>query len=474
MTAAARSVVRGKRVVLPDGVHPASIHIEGGQIVRVDAYDASAPGASAFDAGGLVVFPGVVDTHVHINDPGRAHWEDFEHATRAAAAGGVTTVVDMPLNSIPPTTTVAGFEAKLMAAAGRCSVDVGFWGGVVPGNARSLEALTQMGVLGFKCFLSPSGVDEFSHVTERDLCEALPILARLQMPLLAHAELPSKLRDPDPAGDARDYSTWLSSRPPGSECAAIELLAALAGKTGARIHIVHLAASNALPILDRARAAGLPITVETCPHYLTFASADIAHGDTAFKCAPPIREENHRERLWQGLGRGEIDLIATDHSPSPPEMKRLEDGDFLQAWGGIASLQLGLRAVWTGASARGYGLPDVARWMSAAPARLAGLDRTKGAIVVGHDADLVIWDPEDEEVIDPSRLHHRHPLTPYAGLSLKGRIHRTILRGQTVFEDGRSVPGLGRFILGRQERTSAARERGGKSEEGSPSNHTEC
>jgi allantoinase len=449
MTAAARSVVRGKRVVLPDGVQPASIHIEGGRIVRLDAYEAPAAGAIEFDAEGLVVSPGLVDTHVHINDPGREHWEGFDHATRAAAAAGVTTLVDMPLNSIPPTTTVEGFGAKLTAAAGHCCVDVGFWGGVVPGNVSSLEPLAQMGVLGFKCFLPPSGVDEFSHVAEGDLREALPVLARLRMPLLAHAELPSKLHDPDPVRDARDHSTWLSSRPAESECAAIELLVALGHAAGARIHIVHLAASTALPIVSRARATGLSITVETCPHYLTFAAADIAAGDTTFKCAPPIREERHREGLWQGLGRGEIDLIATDHSPSPPGLKKLEDGDFLRAWGGVASLQLGLRAVWTGASARGYGLADVARWMAAAPARLAGLDRMKGAIAVGHDADLVIWDPEDEDVIDPSRLHHRHPLTPYAGMSLKGRIQRTILRGQTVFEDGRFVPGLGRLILGR-------------------------
>jgi allantoinase len=460
--------------VLPDGVHPASIHIEGGQIVRIGAYEASPAADAEFDAGCLVVSPGVVDTHVHINDPGRAHWEGFEHATRAAAAGGVTTLVDMPLNSIPPTTTVEGLEAKLAAAAGRCFVDVGFWGGVVPGNAASLEPLARMGVLGFKCFLAPSGVDEFSHVTERDLVEALPIVARLQRPLLAHAELPSKLLDPDPLGDARSHSTWLSSRPPESECAAIELLTALSRASGARIHIVHLAASNALPIVDRARAAGLPVTVETCPHYLTFAAADIAPGDTAFKCAPPIREERHREALWQGLGRGAIDLIATDHSPSPPELKRLDEGDFLRAWGGIASLQLGLRAVWTGASARGFGLVDLARWMAAAPARLAGLDGIKGAIAVGHDADLVIWDPEHEDIIDPLRLQHRHPLTPYAGMSLKGRIHRTIVRGNAVFDDGRFVPGTGTLLLGRRRQTHGASRRAGESDARRRADQSEC
>jgi allantoinase len=444
------SVVRGRRVVLPDGVRPASIHIEAGRIVRIDAYDTSAGGG--FDAGNLVVFPGLVDTHVHINDPGRADWEGFDHATRAAAAGGVTTLVDMPLNSIPPTTSVENFEAKLTAAAGRCCVDVGFWGGVVPGNARALEPLGEMGVLGFKCFLSPSGVDEFNHVAERDLREALPILARLQVPLLAHAELPSRLKDPDPDRDARDYATWLVSRPPESECAAIELLAALARTSGAHVHIVHLAAATALPILQTARAAGLSMTVETCPHYLTFAAGDVARGATAFKCAPPIRENDHRERLWQGLGSGEIDLIATDHSPAPSELKRLVDGDFLRAWGGVASLELGLRAVWTGASARGYSLEHVAHWMAKAPARLAGLDRTKGSIAVGHDADLVVWDPDAEDVVDPSRLQHRHPVTPYAGMRLKGRIHRTLLRGDAVFDEGRFVPEIGRLVLGRNAR----------------------
>lgn len=443
----ARSVVRGKRVVLSDGVRPASVHIEAGRIVGIETYDAPSARAIDIDAGSLVVFPGLVDTHVHINDPGRADWEGFEHATRAAAAGGVTTVVDMPLNSIPATTTVEAFDAKLAASAGRCHVDVGFWGGVVPGNARALEPLTRMGVLGFKCFLAPSGVDEFSRVSESDLREAMPVLAGLQVPLLAHAELPAKLVEP--VGEATDYATWLNSRPPESECAAIELLIALADKSGAHVHVVHLAAADALRILTAARTAGLPVTVETCPHYLTFAAEDIARGATAFKCAPPIRTKDHRERLWQALGSSEIDLIATDHSPAPSELKRLADGDFLGAWGGIASLELGLRAVWTGASARGYGLHDVARWMAEAPARLAGLNRTKGSIAVGRDADLVVWDPDAQDVVDPFGLHHRHPLTPYAGMRLRGKIRKTLLRGDVVFEEGRFVPGKGRLILGR-------------------------
>jgi allantoinase len=442
-------VVRGERVVLPDGVRPASIHIEDGRIVRIDSHDTFSPASPNIDAGSAVVFPGLVDTHVHINDPGRAHWEGFDHATRAAAAGGVTTIVDMPLNSIPPTTTVEGFEAKIIASARRCHVDVGFWGGLVPGNATALEALTKMGVLGFKCFLSPSGVDEFGHVAEADLRDALPTLARLRVPLLAHAELPSRLLDPPSGSDVRAYATWLASRPPESECAAIELLIALARTSGAHVHVVHLAAASALAILGAARAAGVPISVETCPHYLSFAAELISFGATAFKCAPPIREIEHRERLWEGLGSGQIDLIATDHSPAPPDLKRLADGDFLRAWGGIASLELGLRAVWTGASSRGYGLQDVARWMAATPARLAGLQGVKGAIAPGCDADLVLWDPNAEDVVNVSRLQHRHPVSPYDGMRLKGRVLKTLLRGQVVFDEGQFVPERGRPIFGR-------------------------
>jgi len=440
-------VVRSERVVFPDGMRPASIHVRDGRIADVRAYTERAAGVRELDAGDLVVLPGLVDTHVHINDPGRADWEGFEHATKAAAAGGVTTLVDMPLNSIPPTTDVAGLEAKRRAAAGRCHVDVGFWGGVVPGNSGALEPLARAGVLGFKCFLSPSGVEEFSHVTEQDLREALPVLAPLGLPLLAHAEWPPLLRDP--SGDSTHYATWLNSRPPASELAAIELLVRLAGEYGARIHIVHLASAGALTAIRAARAAGLALGVETCPHYLTFAAEEIPDGATAFKCAPPIRERDHRERLWQALGEGDIDLIATDHSPSPPALKRLDAGDFVGAWGGIASLQLGLAAVWTGASARGVSIEALARWLACAPARLAGLDAVKGAVEVGCDADLVIWDPDATGIIDATRLYHRHPVTPYDRSELRGVVRTTILRGEVVFDEGKCLPGAhGRLIEG--------------------------
>jgi allantoinase len=424
----------------------ASIRVSDGRIAAIGAYTDRPAGVPEIDAGSHVVLPGLVDSHVHVNEPGRTDWEGFDHATRAAAAGGVTTIVDMPLNSIPPTTTVFGLEAKRRAAAGTCHVDVAFWGGVVPGNAGDLEALARAGVAGFKCFLSPSGVDEFHHVAEADLRLALPVLARLELPLLAHAELPERLVEPPASADPRQYSTWLASRPPASEHGAIDLLARLSREYGVHVHIVHLAASDALPIVRRARDAGAAITVETCPHYLTFTAEEIEDGATAFKCAPPIRSQEHREGLWQGLTDGEIDLVATDHSPAPATLKHLDDGDFVRAWGGIASLQLGLAAVWTGAVGRGLSMHWLAHAMAAAPARLAGLGARKGAIVVGRDADLVIWDPEATFTVDPQSLHHRHPITPYAGRQLRGRVLKTLVRGEIVYETGTFAPPRGNLL----------------------------
>lgn len=444
-------IIRSERVALPDGLRPASVHIIDGRIVGIVPHHERSTGVRELDVGAFVVLPGLVDTHVHINDPGRADWEGFDSATRAAAAGGVTTLVDMPLNSVPPTTTLAGLQAKRDAANGRCHVDVAFWGGVVPGNAAELEPLAQTGVLGFKCFLSPSGVPEFENVTESDLREALPMLARLGLPLLVHAELPALLRDP--AGrqslhaDPRSYRAWLDSRPIEAEVAAIELMIRLAREHRARVHIVHLATAEAMPLVAAARRDGVAITVETCPHYLTFAAEEIPDGSPAYKCAPPIREHRERERLWRGLAAGEIDLVATDHSPSPPVMKHLDDGDFVRAWGGIASLQLGLAVLWTGMSTRGLPIERLADWLARAPAALAGLDRVKGAIAVGHDADLVVWDPDAAWTVDGASLFHRHPVTPYHGARLRGRVKTTFLRGEIVFEDGRHVGGArGRML----------------------------
>jgi allantoinase len=434
-------VVRSERVVLPGGIRAATIHVRDGRIVAVGNHADRPGGVPVMDVGALVVSPGLVDTHVHINAPGRTDWEGFEHGTRAAAAGGATTIVDMPLNSIPPTTSVAGLDAKRAEARGRCHVDVGFWGGVVPGNAAHLAPLARAGVLGFKCFLSPSGVEEFPHVDEADLRQALPITAALGLPLLAHAELPALLRDPMAAAgrgtaDCRRYATWLDSRPDASERAAIEMLVRLAAEFGAHVHVVHLASAAALPAIRSARAAGVPLTVETCPHYLSFAAEEIADGATAFKCAPPIRSTATRECLWEALTAGDIDLVATDHSPAPPALKHLADGDFVRAWGGIASLQLGLAAVWTGAAAREIPLERLAVWLSASPARLAGLGGRKGRIAVGLDADLVVWDPDAEGTVDAKTLYHRHPVTPYDGRRLRGRVMTTLVRGTIVFDKG--------------------------------------
>ena len=436
--------------MLPDAMRPATIVVTDGRIAAIEPHSGTPNdgAASTIEAGGSVVMPGLVDSHVHINDPGRADWEGFETATRAAAAGGITTLVDMPLNSIPSTTSVAALEAKRRAAEGRCHVDVGFWGGVVPGNARDLEPLARAGVRGFKCFLSPSGVDEFDHVSEADLREAMPIIAATGLPLLVHAEWPAKLREPDRRAYPRRYTTWLDSRPSTAEQAAIDLLIDLSARTSARVHIVHLASADALASIDGARANGIPITVETCPHYLTFCAEDVADGDTALKCAPPIRESEHRERLWRALADGDIDLVATDHSPAPAALKHIDDGNFLKAWGGIASLQISLPIVWTGAAARGIPIERLAQWMSAAPARLAGLDRRKGKIAPGYDADFVIVDPNREMTVDASRLYHRHAVTPYDGARLRGVVMATMLRGEIVFEHGDCVgPPTGRAIL---------------------------
>ncbi len=440
-------LVRSERVVLPDGMRPATIHVSNGRIAAIGLHTDRVPGVREIDAGTDVVLPGLVDTHVHINDPGRADWEGFETATRAAAAGGVTTLVDMPLNSIPPTTTVEGLEAKRRAATGRCHVDVGFWGGVVPGNVADLEPLARAGVLGFKCFLSPSGVDEFGHVSEFDLRASMPAIASVGLPLLAHAEWPGLLSEPDSRADPRQHATWLNSRPPAAEHAAIDLLVRLSRHTGTRLHIVHLASADALPAIAAARAGGIPITVETCPHYLAFCAEEIADGATPFKCAPPIRERDHRERLWQALDAGQIDLVVTDHSPAPPALKHVDDGDFVEAWGGIASLQLALSVMWTGAADRGLPVERLADWMSAGPARLAGLDRVKGAIAVGHDADLVIFDPEAVCTVNAATLYHRHAVTPYDGAQLRGRVRTTMLRGEIVFGDGECRgPASGRLL----------------------------
>jgi allantoinase len=436
-------VVRGQRVFTPVGERPAAIHIDRtwGTIVAITDLDAAPTNVETIDAGDKCILPGLVDTHVHINEPGRTEWEGFETATRAAAAGGVTTLVDMPLNSVPPTTTLEGLRAKVKALEEKARVDVALCGGLVPATAGkgALEELFNEGVVAFKCFLAESGVGEFSHVHEAELRAGMAELARIDAPLFVHAELPAPLAEGEKAAlglDPRRYATYLASRPRQAEDAAIELVLRLAQETGARAHVVHLSSSDAVTMFRKAKDQKTALTVETCPHYLTFASEDIPDGATEFKCAPPIRERNNRENLWDALRQGVIDQVVTDHSPSTVELKCSGSGDFMKAWGGISSLQLGLAAIWTEAKARGRTIRDVVEWMSAAPARLAGLADRKGAIAAGHDADLVIWDPDADFKVDVSSLEHRNKITPYHARKLFGSTLRTILRGETIYERG--------------------------------------
>jgi len=441
-------VIRSTRVVLPEGVQPASIHIADGRITRILPHAETADVRQVIDLENLVVSPGIVDTHVHVNEPGRTEWEGFDTATRAAAAGGVTTVVDMPLNSIPATTSVAGLQAKQAAAAGSCHVNVAFWGGVVPGNAPDLEPLVDAGVCGFKCFLAPSGVEEFRHVDEHDLRQALPILAKRNVPLLVHAETPALLKTfhaGSPHQTYTSYQTYLVTRPPEAEVDAIRMMIRLAEEFAVLTHIVHVSAGAALEDLARAQSDGVPVTAETCPHYLTFAAEEIPDGATEFKCAPPIRDASNRDALWNGLQNGVLGLVVTDHSPSPVILKT--PGDFKRAWGGIASLELSLAAVWTAASARGFGPGDIARWMSRAPSALAGLSDRKGSIAPGRDADLIAWDPDAEFAVDPCNLQQRHKHTPYAGRRLRGMVRKTFVCGALVWDGDRLLsPGSGRLL----------------------------
>jgi allantoinase len=416
------------------------VRLRNGTIEAITAYEDVPSGKNIYDAGDSVVMPGLVDTHVHINEPGRTDWEGFQTATRAAAAGGVTTLIDMPLNSVPATTTVAALETKRAAARQKCWVNVGFWGGVVPGNTEELAELTHAGAFGFKCFLVPSGVTEFENVGEVDLRAALPELARLDAPLLVHSELPGpiesaakKVAKSNPA----KYKSWLASRPPAAETKAVELMIRLAREFNAQVHIVHLSSERSVPLIQRAKKEGLRVTAETCPHYLFFTPAAIPDGRTEFKCAPPIREARTNVGLWNALARGAIDFVVSDHSPSPPAMKCLRSGDFFKAWGGIASLQLGLPAVWTKMGARKYSLNHLVRWMCSGPARLAGLEKHKGAIAAGYDADIVVWNPEKRFVVRRKMLQHRHKLTPYLNQPLHGVVEATFLHGKMIYDRGR-------------------------------------
>jgi allantoinase len=447
--------VRGERVLVGGAIAPRAIHAKDGRIAAVVDPAAIPAGAFVIDAGGAVVMPGIVDSHVHVNDPGRVEWEGFDTATRAAAAGGVTTILDMPLNSIPSTTSRAALDAKVAAMDGRAWVDVALCGGLVPDNDADLGPLVDAGVLAFKCFLADSGVTEFSHVSEPELRRGMKKLAELGATLLVHAELPGPLQDAEAALASaalspRAYASWLRARPRRAEDLAVELVASLSGEYETRAHVVHLSSSDALPIVKRAKDAGAPFSAETCPHYLTFAAEEIPDGATEYKCAPPIRERENQARLWEALREGAIAQVVTDHSPSTASMKCSMSGDFSKAWGGIASLQLGLAAVWTGASARGWTLPDVARVMCEAPARLLGLEGRKGTIAPGTDCDLTFFDPDADFVVDAERLEHKNKICPYSGRPLKGRVLRTIVRGETVFDAGAFTKPAGQWLRRRR------------------------
>lgn len=438
---------RSRRVVTPEGTRPALVSVRDGRIAAVLPYDTPLPaGPHLVDCGEDALLPGLVDTHVHVNDPGRTEWEGFWTATQAAAAGGVTTLLDMPLNSLPPTTTPAHLATKRAVAADKAHIDTGFWGGVIPGNVKDLRPLHEAGVFGFKCFLSPSGVEEFPEVDQGQLRTALTEIAGFDGLLIVHAEDPHELSGA-PEAEGREYASFLASRPRAAENEAITRLIDLARELNARVHVLHLSSSDALRPLAQARREGVRVTVETCPHFLTLTAEEVPDGATEFKCCPPIREQANQDALWAGLADGTIDCVVSDHSPCTADLKT---ADFGQAWGGISSLQLGLPVIWTAAHARGHELADVVRWMSTAPAALAGLT-AKGAIAPGKDADFAVLAPEETFTVDPGALHHRNQVTAYAGRTLRGVVRSSWLRGQRITDHGRTTQRTGRLI----ERNSA-------------------
>jgi allantoinase len=428
------TVLRARRLVTAAGEGSGCVGVAGGRIAAITPLEAGLDGRRVIELGDdVVLLPGLVDSHVHVNEPGRTEWEGFASATRAAAAGGVTTIIDMPLNSIPPTVDMAALEVKRKSAAGQCFVDVGFWGGAVPGNLGELRGLQDAGVFGFKCFLLHSGVDEFPPLRPSDLDGYMETLRGFDGLLIVHAE-DSTAIDQAPSCHGGRYLDFLSSRPRAAENLAVAQVIQAAGRTRTRAHILHLSSSDALPMLASARRDGVRVTAETCPHYLVLTAEEVPDGATQFKCCPPVREASNRELLWQGLADGAIDCVVSDHSPCTPELKRLDVGDFGLAWGGISSLELGLPVVWTEARRRGFSLTDVVRWMAEGPARLLGLQR-KGRIALGDDADFCVFAPDEAFVVDPERLHHKNPLTPYDGHRLLGVVRGTWLRGEELTGD---------------------------------------
>ena len=431
-------VIRGRRILTTAGIAPREVGVRNGKIVAIEPLGNGLAGTEVIElADDETLLPGLVDTHVHVNEPGRTEWEGFASATRAAAAGGVTTIIDMPLNSVPPTTTVENLKLKREVAEDQAFIDVGFWGGAIPGNKADLRPLHDEGVFGFKCFLLHSGVDEFPHLEADEMEEDMAELKSFDSLMIVHAEDSHAIdRAPHPGGD--HYETFLASRPRGAENKAIAEVIERARWTGARAHILHLSSSDALPMIASAKRDGVKLTVETCPHYLTLMAEEIPDGATAYKCCPPIREASNRELLWQGLLDGTIDCIVSDHSPSTLDLKDLENGDFAVAWGGVSSLQLGLSLIWTEARHRGIPLEQVVSWMAERPANLARLTN-KGQLALGYDADFAVFAPDEAFVVDVSKLKHKNPITPYDGKALSGVVRKTFLRGAAV--DGQTPTG---------------------------------
>lgn len=424
------------RVLTAEGEIEAVVIIREGKIAELIPPELAHPDCQVEDLSEFVLMAGLIDSHVHVNEPGRTEWEGFETATKAAAAGGITTIADMPLNCDPVTTSLNALNTKLPETTDKLWVDCAFYGGVVPGNSGEIQPLIDAGVVGFKCFLIHSGIDEFPNVTEKDLNEAMPILAKNKIPLLVHAELECGDHPPD-WHDARSYQSFLSSRPRRWENEAIDMMIRLCRQHACPVHIVHLSSSDALPAISIAKKDGLPFTVESCPHYLSFAAEQIPDGDTRYKCAPPIREDENREKLWRGLRAGLIDFVVSDHSPCTPNLKHLDSGDLQKAWGGISSLQFGLPVMWSQAKQHGIDLQQMSEWMSLRPAKFLGLSDRKGKIAPGYDADIIAFSPEKDFVINTDIIQHKNKVTPYEGRKLKGVVEKTFVRGRVVYERGK-------------------------------------
>lgn len=439
-------IIKGNNILTPDGLLPSVVLVKDGRIYSIQT-DLPGDARTIVDIGDKILMPGITDPHVHINEPGRTDWEGFDTATRAAIAGGITTLVDMPLNASPVTTTVQALEQKIGTAARQLHANCGYWGGIIPGNENEIEPLINKGVLGFKAFLTHSGIDEFPNVTAADLEKVMPIIARHNLPLLVHCELMPDHQQQEIQENKRSHRQYMASRPQSWEQAAISLMIRLCEKYNCRVHIVHLSAAAAIKQIAAAKEQGLPLTVETAQHYLYFNGEEVPDGNTSFKCAPPIRERENNQQLWEALKAGVIDFVATDHSPAPPELKELETGDFTRAWGGIASLQLALPALWTAARSRDVTLPQIAQWLCERPAKLAGLQNRKGKITEGYDADFVIWDPQKSFIVNADGLYHKHKLTPYLNETLYGVVEQTYLSGIKVFDQGNFTLAQGKTIL---------------------------